>query len=373
MVILGIETSCDETSLALLEAREGKLILQKNLIFSQIKTHAKYGGVVPEMAARAHVEKIMPMLKDVLDEKNKPDVIAVTAGPGLATALLVGVEIARTLAYLWKKPIVAVNHLAGHIYANWLTDNSHSGSYLEMPKLVRHDKKDAIKFPALCLIISGGHTELVLMKEHLKYKLIGQTRDDAVGECFDKVGKILGLPYPGGPEVAKHAAKGNPEAIKFPRPMLDSPDFDFSFSGLKTAVLYHFKKIPKPAPCPMPTGRQVPAGRRVQDDKGVIADICASFQQACIDVIITKTIAAAKKYKVKTILLGGGVAANLELQRQLKIAIADKLPKIKYTALSVKFCGDNAAMIATAGYFQALKKQFTNWEKLNADPNWDLA
>lgn len=377
MVILGIETSCDETSLALLEARDGRLILQKNLIFSQIKTHAKYGGVVPEMAARAHVEKIIPMLKDVLGEKNKPDVIAVTAGPGLATALLVGMETARTLSYLWKKPVVAVNHLEGHIYANWLTDNSHpelvSGSYREMPKLVRHDKKDAIKFPALCLIISGGHTELVLMKEHLKYKLIGQTRDDAVGECFDKVGKILGLPYPGGPEVAKHATKGNSAAIKFPRPMLDSPNFDFSFSGLKTAVLYHFKKIPKPAPCPLPAGRQVPAGRRVWDDGGAIADICASFQQACIDVLIAKTLTAAKKYKIKTILLGGGVAANQELQRQLKIAIADKLPKIKYTALSVEFCGDNAAMIAAAGYFHALKKQFIPWEKLNADPNWELA
>ena len=352
-MILGIETSCDETSLALLKADGGKFVLQKNLIFSQIKTHAKYGGVVPEMAARAHVEKIIPMLKDVLGEKNKPDVIAVTAGPGLAIALLVGVETARTLAYLWKKPLVAVNHLEGHIYANWLIPTK---GILRL-RVKRSAQNDNPIFPALCLIISGGHTELILMTKHLKYKLIGQTRDDAVGECFDKVGKILGLPYPGGPEVAKHADKGNPEAIKFQRPMIDSNDFDFSFSGLKTAVLYYFKNIPNSA----------------QKDKKIIADICASFQQACIDVIITKTLAAAKKHKVKTILLGGGVAANQELQRQLKSALTDNLPKTKYTALPMEYCGDNAAMIATAGYFHALKKQFINWEKLNADPNWDLA
>ncbi|KKS54287.1 MAG: putative tRNA threonylcarbamoyladenosine biosynthesis protein Gcp, partial [Candidatus Magasanikbacteria bacterium GW2011_GWA2_42_32] len=230
MLILGIETSCDETSLALLEDKGGKFTLQKNLIFSQTITHAKYGGVVPEVAARAHMEKIAMMLEEALyspiksgnDKKKRlrPDVIAVTAGPGLATALLVGVETARTLAYLWKKPVVAVNHLAGHIYANWLP--------VSHPEIVSRNLKirafvrDDIKFPALCLIISGGHTELVIMKKHLKYKLIGQTRDDAVGECFDKVGKILKLPYPGGPEVAKHAAKGNPAAIKFPRPMIDS-------------------------------------------------------------------------------------------------------------------------------------------------------
>ena len=365
MLILGVETSCDETSLALLKADGGKLTLHKNLVFSQIKTHAQYGGVVPEVAARAHVEKIMPMLKDVLGEKNKPDVIAVTAGPGLATALLVGVETARTLAYLWKKPLVAVNHLAGHIYANWLPDCHpalDAGSRKKINWIsafagMTDKNRTNIAFPALCLIISGGHTELVIMKEHLKYRLIGQTRDDAVGECFDKVGKILGLTYPGGPEVAKHADKGNPEAVKFPRPMIGSNNFDFSFSGLKTAVLYHFKKIPK----------------LVRDDRGEIADICASFQQACIDVIITKTMAAAKKYKVKTILLGGGVAANQELQCQLKSALADHLPKIKYTALPIEYCGDNAAMIAAAGYFHALKKQFINWEKINADPNWDLA
>ncbi|MEK7189503.1 MAG: hypothetical protein AAB666_00790, partial [Patescibacteria group bacterium] len=191
-----------------------------------------------------------------------------------------------------------------------------------------------------------------------------------------KVGKILGLPYPGGPEVAKHAAKGNSAAIKFPRPMIDSTDFDFSFSGLKTAVLYYCKskRIDKGS-----------FGLRPQDDKGrlarsdikrrpdLTADICASFQQACIDVIITKTIAAAKKHKIKTILLGGGVAANQELQRQLKAAIAEKLPKTKYTALPAEYCGDNAAMVAAVGYFHALKKQFINWKKLNADPNWDLA
>lgn len=352
MLILGLESSCDETSVALLEAKKGKFVLHKNFVSSQIKIHKQYGGIVPEVAARHHVEIITPLVKEAIKDVKKIDIIAVTAGPGLATALLVGVETARALAYLWKKPLVAVNHLAGHIYANWLPN--------PLPPPYSKGETRELKFPILCLIVSGGHTELVLMKKHLDYQIVGETRDDAVGECFDKVGKILGLPYPGGPEVAKHATLGNPQAIKFPRPMLDSTDLDFSFSGLKTAVLYYVKTM-KPAS---------PAGRHLNNE--TINNICASFEQAAIDVLVAKTIRAAKKNKVKTLLLGGGVAANQNLQSQLQLAINQSLLNTKYLTLNSQYCGDNAAMIAAAGYFKALKKQFTPWDKLDIDPNWEL-
>lgn len=332
MKILGIETSCDETSVALVKNMSGILRVDKNLVYSQIKIHQKFGGVVPEVAARRHVEKIVPLIKQAL--KEKPDAIAVTAGPGLATALLVGAETAKTLSYFLKIPLIRINHLEGHIYANFLN------------KKIKETKNI---FPALCLIISGGHTELILMQDHLRYKLIGQTKDDAVGECFDKVGKILGLSYPGGPEVAKLAAKGNCQAFVFPRPMLESQDFNFSFSGLKTAVLYH-----------------------IQKNSSNIPDVCASFQQAALDVLINKTLRAAQKYRVKTILTGGGVAANKELQKQLISAIKKRAPQIKYSPISPKFCGDNAAMIASAGYFNAQKKKFTYLKKLKINPEWEL-
>lgn len=339
MKILGIETSCDETSVALLDDKSGVLRVIKNLVYSQIPIHQQYGGVVPEVAARRHVEKIAPLVKQAI--KEKPDGIAVTAGPGLATALLVGVETAKTISYLLKVPLVRINHIEGHIYSNFLNT-----------KITQTNKI----FPALCLIVSGGHTELILMKKHLNYKLIGQTRDDAVGECFDKVGKILSLPYPGGPHVAKLAAEGNPQAINFPRPMLDSDDFDFSFSGLKTAVLYYLQKNVQ----------------RVKEEQSARADICASFQQAAIDVIITKTLKAIKKYKIKTILTGGGVAANQELQKQLSRSVRTRAPQVQYLPIDPKFCGDNAAMIAAAGYFNAKNKNFTNWRKIKMDPQWEL-
>ncbi len=332
MRILGIETSCDETSVAILQIKNGILTPEKNLVYSQIKIHQKYGGVVPEVAARRHVEKIIQLVKSLWPLKI--DAIAVTAGPGLATALLVGVETARALSHLLKLPLIRINHMEGHIYGNWLEQ-----------KL--DDKKI---FPALCLIVSGGHTELILMKNHGRYKLIGQTRDDAAGECFDKVGKILGLPYPGGPLVAKLAIKGNPLAINLPRPMLDSGDFDFSFSGLKTAVLYYTQK----------------------QKNFNTADVCASFQQAAVEVLVTKTIVAAKKYKVKTMILGGGVAANKSLQEKLSKAVKKELPNTIYNPLNTEYCGDNAVMIAATGYFHYLKKDFTPWQKIKINPNWEL-
>lgn len=339
MKILGIETSCDETSVAVIEEKNGFLKIVKNLVYSQIKIHQKYGGVVPEVAARRHVEKIIPLVKQTFNLK--PDAIAVTAGPGLATALLVGVETARALAYAWNKPLVAINHLEGHIYANFLNKKISTVAQI---------------FPALCLIISGGHTELILMKNFGKYKLIGQTKDDAIGECFDKVGKILGLPYPGGPEVAKMALQGQKDSIKFPRPMLETPDFDFSFSGLKTAVLYYWQKIPKQS----------------RNDKTIIANICASFEQAAIDVIIAKTLRAAQKYQVKTLLTGGGVAANKELQNQLQNLFKKSAPQIALWPITKNFCGDNAAMIAAAGLFHARNKKFTDWKKIKINSEWEL-
>lgn len=332
MKILGIETSCDETSVALLDDKGGFLRVVKNLVYSQIPIHRQYGGVVPEVAARRHVEKIIPLIQEVI--KFKPQAIAVTAGPGLATALLVGVETAKTLSYLLNLPLIRVNHIEGHIYSNFLNQKISQTSKI---------------FPALCLVVSGGHTELILMKKHLNYKLIGQTRDDAVGECFDKVGKILNLPYPGGPEVAKLAKQGDPQAINFPRPMIDSPDFDFSFSGLKTAILYHQQK-----------------------NLNSPQDICASFQQAAIDVLTAKTLKAVKKHKVKTILTGGGVAANKELQRQLQQSVSQNFPQVTYQIIQPTFCGDNAAMIAAAGYYNLKSKKTIAWQKLKMDPQWEL-
>ncbi|PIS05070.1 MAG: tRNA (adenosine(37)-N6)-threonylcarbamoyltransferase complex transferase subunit TsaD [Candidatus Buchananbacteria bacterium CG10_big_fil_rev_8_21_14_0_10_42_9] len=334
MIILGIETSCDETAAAVLEVKRGKFTLRSNVVYSQIKIHRQTGGVVPEVAARNHVIKVIPVLKEALTSaKVKPkdiDYIAVTHKPGLITSLLVGIETAKVLSYAWRKPLIAVDHLKGHLYANWLTENA------------RH-----IKFPALGLIVSGGHTEIVYMKDRFSFKNIGQTLDDAVGEAFDKVGKTLGLAYPGGPEIAKRATKGNPQAFNFPRPMIDSGDFNFSYSGLKTSVLYAVNKLKQPF-----------------SDK-IINDICASFQAAAVEILVTKTKLAAAKYNIKAVIVGGGVAANNELRSKLKKAI----PNVNLILPEKKLTTDNAAMIAAAGYFKVLKKDFTPWQKIKAEPN----
>lgn len=350
MRILGIESSCDETAASVVEAvvRNSKIVqlaALSNVVASQVKIHAKTGGVVPEVAARQHVEAIIPVVQQALREaeprKEKReqsrmiDAIAVTRGPGLITSLRVGVDTARTLASVWKKPLVAVNHLEGHIYANWLATSK------------------PIQFPVLALIVSGGHTELVLMRRHLDYRIIGATRDDAAGEAFDKVAKILRLGYPGGPAVSKCAARGNPQAVAFPRPMIDSQDFDFSFAGLKTAVLYYCRDF-KPQ-----TSHLKP-------------DVCASFEQAVVDVLVAKTIRAAKKYKVKTVLVGGGVAANRRLRDELGRAVRDTLPTTYYLLPAAEYTGDNAAMIAAAGAFRAAAKDFTLWQEIEADPNLSL-
>lgn len=334
MRILGIETSCDETSLALVRAERGRFVVEKVLTASQVLTHKKYGGVVPEVAAREHAETIFPVLKKLLGDVRRPkaDAIAVTAGPGLITSLRVGVDVGRTLAWLWRKPLVAVNHIEGHIAANWLSDHR-------------------IVFPAVALIVSGGHTELLRVKALGRYELLGATRDDAAGEAFDKVAQLLKLGYPGGPAVAKLAERGDARAVPLPRPMIASGDLDFSFSGLKTAV------------------------RGILEAKGKkpkLADLCASFEQAVCDVLVAKTVAAAKKVRAKTVLLGGGVAANARLRTMLAAVVAERLPRARYVAPELSWTSDNAAMIAAAGYFAFKAKRLADPLTLAPDSGWEL-
>jgi len=312
MLILGIETSCDDTGIAIIKVSGKKrpiFNIISNVVSSQIKVHQKYGGVVPNLAAREHLRNIEPCLKTAFKKaKIKPkdiDLIAVTIGPGLIPSLLIGVHFAKALAYKLQKHIVGVNHIEAHILANLLENKE-------------------IKFPAIALVVSGGHTQLVLMKKIGDYEILGETRDDAAGECFDKVAKLLGLGYPGGPEISKQAEKAKKSSIELPRPMINQKNYDFSFSGLKTAVLYKTKK-----------------------QKINIPEMCKETQQAIIDVLIKKTLRAAKEYKAKTIILAGGVAANKELRKQLK-------GKVLIPDLSL--CTDNGAMIAIAGYFNKSTK-----------------
>jgi len=341
MIILGIETSCDETAISLLDFQKGNLAkLLANVVSSQIKIHKKYGGVVPEVAARQHLVNILPTISFALNKariKSKEiDIIATASGPGLITSLMVGVETAKVLAYAWQIPVIGLNHIEGHIYANILANG----------KLAK------IEFPALCLVVSGGHTELIYMQNHGDYRLVGRTRDDAAGEAFDKVAKLLKVGYPGGPMIEKLAKKGDSKAFDFPRPMLNYKNYDFSFSGLKTSVLYLVKK-------------------EFQYKKIPLTNLLASFQQAVVDVLTEKTVRAAKEFKVKTVMLAGGVAANQRLRQTLEAKIK-KLGRIKFLKPNIQFCTDNAVMIALAGYFHALNKNFTPWQKLKADPNWEL-
>jgi N6-L-threonylcarbamoyladenine synthase len=355
MIILAIETSCDETAAAIVKTGRSGVTILSEAVSSQIKIHAGWGGVVPNLAAREHLKNLMPLLDHILKKAGikHEDIglMAATSGPGLIPALLIGSNAAKTLSWLWKKPLLDINHIEGHIYSNFIS----------------HPALD-ISFPILCLVVSGGHTQLVLVKDHLKYKVIGETLDDAAGEAFDKVARILGLGYPGGPIIAKMAAKFPISNLQFPkkfkiqlpRPMINSRDFNFSFSGLKTAVLYLVKKIP-PSHLSLLTSR-----------------ICHEFQQAVIDVLVAKTLRAAQKYKLKTIMLSGGVSANRELRGQLRTAIA-KLKNIKYRIPDTRHSIDNAAMIAAAAYYRwqkmneaQRKKCFLNWKEIKTDANLRL-
>ncbi|MBI4090537.1 MAG: tRNA (adenosine(37)-N6)-threonylcarbamoyltransferase complex transferase subunit TsaD [Candidatus Komeilibacteria bacterium] len=337
MKVLGIETSCDETSLAVLDAREGEMHLEKYIVSSQIATHREYGGVVPEIAARMHCEVLLPLLQKTIGKKplSAVDLIAVTAGPGLITSLMVGVQAAKTLSYALRKPLVGVNHLEGHMYSAWLGNS----------ELVRDTERS---FPALVLIVSGGHTELVLMRGHGSYTLLGQTADDAAGEAFDKVAKLLDRGYPGGPVISKLAQHGNPAAIDFPRPMLATTGYDMSFSGLKTAVRYYLEKK-----------------RRIPREE--LPDIAASFQQAVVDVLTAKTVRAIDEFGPRSLMLVGGVSANNALREALTHIGSERQLRVWLPAL--EHTGDNAGMIAVAGYYHRDEASLKLWRTLRFDPH----
>jgi N6-L-threonylcarbamoyladenine synthase len=360
--ILAIETSCDETAVSLVRAEKNNFEIVDDIVSSQIKVHAPFGGVVPNLAAREHLKNLPLLLKKIfkkhkISSKNI-DMIAVTQGPGLIPALLIGTNSAKALAYVWKKPLIGVHHIAGHIYANFAGKVQRSKA---------EDQNSEIQFPVLALIVSGGHTQLILMKKHMDFKIVGETLDDAAGEAFDKVAKILNLGYPGGPIVSAIADKFKKNtAHRLPRPMLNSNNLNFSFSGLKTAVLYIVRDNPE-----------------ILKHKNLTAALCAEFQQAVIDVLVSKTLRAAKKYNPKTILLGGGVSSNKELRKQMRKAIIKNMPDTKYHLPFAKYSLDNAAMIAIAGYFQyklaknpstfgGKNKFLNNWENLEADAGLEL-
>ncbi len=355
MIILGIETSCDDTGVAVLDVKRRKnpnFKILSNIVSSQVKLHAKYGGVYPALAKREHQKNLPIVLKKALKEAGNPKInlIAVTVGPGLEPCLWVGVNFAKELVKKLKKPLIPVDHMEGHIAANFIGGNSKL-------QITNHKKL----FPAIALLVSGGHTQLILMSGIGKYKLIGETRDDAAGECFDKTARILGLGYPGGPAVAAAAAKfqitNSKFQIKLPRPMIYQKNYDFSFSGLKTAVLYrHRTQQPK-----------------VRKSAQYIQAMAAEIQQAIIDVLIHKTIKAAKEYKAEAIMLGGGVASNEELRKQFKLKIKKSKFKINFFAPKKILCTDNGAMIAAAGYFRWLRGIKVKPENIEADANLRLA
>lgn len=334
MKILGIETSCDETAAAVVE--DGKKLLS-NVVLSSMDLHAAYGGVVPEIAARSHIEAINPVISQALEQAgctwSNIDGIAVTYGAGLGGSLLVGVMTARTLAITEKKPLYAINHVVGHIYANFLKETTLEGYFLP---------KTAPKFPMLGLIVSGGHSQLVIWRDHFNYTLLGQTHDDAIGEAFDKVAKILGLPYPGGPSVGQKALTGNPFAFTFPKAKM-SRKYDFSFSGIKTAVL----RAAQEAIGEDHTFSSSGLPQRLSEAQK--ANIAASFQRVAVETVVDKTIQAFEEFSPKSVVIGGGVSASPELRRQL----AERLPiSIEYT--DPKLCTDNGAMVATLGCFHAM-------------------
>jgi N6-L-threonylcarbamoyladenine synthase len=341
MKILGIETSCDETAAAVVE--DGRRLLS-NSVASSIDLHVKYGGVVPEIAARSHIEVILPVIRQALDDSGSTwddiDGIAVTYGAGLGGSLLIGVMTARTLAITRHKPLYAINHVEGHVYANFLTETSLSGYKL---------RSEQPEFPMLAVIVSGGHSQLALFRNHFDYDLLGQTQDDAIGEAFDKVAKMLGLPYPGGPSIAKMARKGDPRAYKFPKAKMNK--YDFSFSGPKTAVLRQAQAV-------LGESYDFPSTKLSERlSAAQKADIAASFQRVAVETIVDKLKLAYEEFSPKSVVIGGGVAANGELRRQLTAALP--LP-VEYP--DPRLCTDNGAMIATLGCFKA------RYEQPQADP-----
>ncbi len=330
---LGIETSCDETAAAVI--RNGREIVS-NVVLSQIDIHQKYGGVVPEIASRHHIEAIFPVINEALEEAQVTlddlEVIAVAYGPGLVGSLLVGVAAAKALAFAKGIPLVGVNHIEGHIYANFLSGQD-------------------VNPPLVCLTVSGGHTDLLLIPRLGQYEILGRTRDDAAGEAFDKVARVLGLPYPGGPQIEKLAKEGNREAIVFPRGLLEKDNFDFSFSGLKTAALNYLN------------------GAKQRGETVHLPDFAASFQWAIIDVLTEKLIAAAREHKVRQVVLSGGVAANATFREHVAEKVKELGMELLYPPRHL--CTDNAAMIGSAGYFGYLAGRRSDYS-LNAVANLRL-
>lgn len=331
MKVLGIETSCDETAAAVYDGERGLL---SHALYSQVQLHAVYGGVVPELASRDHVKKLLPLVQQALAdakiEADQLDGVAYTAGPGLVGALLVGASVARSLAFAWGKPAVGVHHLEGHLLAPMLEPVSP-------------------EFPFLALLVSGGHTLLAEVRGIGEYQIIGSSLDDAAGEAFDKTAKMLGLPYPGGPALAKLADTGKPSAFDFPRPMLDRPGLDFSFSGLKTAVVVAIR------------GRQL--------DEQARADVAYEFQQAVVETLVAKCARAAKQTGLKTLVVAGGVGANRRLRAELQALGEKRGLKVLYPR--PEFCTDNAAMIAYAGYRRLVAGEHDDL-KIRATARWPL-
>lgn len=334
VIILAIESSCDETSVAIV--KNGKNVLS-NIVASQIKSHQRFGGVVPEIASRHHIEQITFVIEEALQQANvkMEDItaVAVTQGPGLVGALLVGITAAKAIAMAHRKPLIASNHMAGHIYAAQF--------------------ETEMTFPLMALLVSGGHTELVYMPAHNQYDIIGQTRDDAVGEAYDKIGRILHLPYPAGKQIDEMAHMGE-DTYHFPRAMMKEDNFDFSFSGLKSAVINSVHNA---------------------NQKGEAIDhihLATSFQSSVIDVLVSKTLRAIKDYSVKQLIVAGGVAANKGLRKALSSAIQEQCEGIELIFPPLRFCGDNAAMIGAVAYQQYLEKDFVGMD-LNAQPGLMLA
>lgn len=427
IIILAIESSCDETAAAVIGVENGKPTILSNVISSQIDLHAKTGGVVPEVASRAHMEAIIPAIEEALIKSKVRDKkavekttdfrlqtsnyseavaqlqnithVAVTAGPGLVGSLLVGFNAAKSIAYARNLPIIPINHIEGHIYSAWPSREISNSEFLisnQIPisnEAIKQFGNEAI-FPLISLTVSGGHTSLTLIKDHLKYESIGNTIDDAAGEAFDKVAKLLGLGYPGGPEVSKLAkefrnkfmhlsiaqfdnlkkeklsniaikqySNEKPNGFSFPRPIINDGTFNFSFSGLKTAVLTKVKNLTK-------DGYEL-----TESDK---EEICAAFEDAAVDVLCTKTMRAAEKYRPKGIILAGGVSANNRLQDELKNRIEDYNSeataehRMNFYLPPKDMTGDNAAMIGLAAYYHILNGDISTWDKIKVDSNMEL-
>ncbi len=344
--VLGIETSCDETGVAIYHRQHGLL---SQALYSQIHLHAQYGGVVPELASRDHIRKLLPLVKEVLEKAKLSlhdiDGIAYTAGPGLLGALLVGSCFGRTLAYALNKPAVAVHHMEGHLLS---------------PMLVPKDEQP--EYPFIALLVSGGHTQLIAVGAPGQYELLGETIDDAVGEAFDKTAKTLGLPYPGGPALAALAEKGNAQRFNFPRPMLKKAGCDFSFSGLKTAVQIEIQKA-------VGNVHQL-SNKQKEVMLPIMADIAASFQQAVVDTLVQKSLRALKQKKIKRLVVAGGVSANHLLRHSLVTTLAKLGVQVYFPPLNL--CADNGAMIAYAGYLRLASNQQTDLSIL-ATPRWLLS